>query len=185
MFNHLEGYESVQLPTQTINGKRYYETPEGKHYPSVTTVTGICEGLLSFNKEDVTDFSIINTQLQKTDNNERLFVPLPKKNVASADLTDSSLIVREQWDNVTITISSDGKGSTQTFQTSDIGPNLTFLPFDKETFPVVPVPQNGSRMRPSSGQARLIMARASFGSRLMGLKNGRFGAVLCAQSSPS
>ena len=41
MFNHLEGYESVQLPTQTINGKRYYETPEGKHYPSVTTVTGM------------------------------------------------------------------------------------------------------------------------------------------------
>ena len=100
----------------------------------VTTVTGICEGLLSFNKEDVTDFSIINTQLQKTDNNERLFVPLPKKNVASADLTDSSLIVREQWDNVTITISSDGKGSTQTFQTSDIGPNLTFLPFDEERY---------------------------------------------------
>ena len=41
MFNHLEGYESVQLPTQTIDGKRYYETPEGKHYPSVTTVTGM------------------------------------------------------------------------------------------------------------------------------------------------
>ena len=100
----------------------------------VTTVTGICEGLLSFNKEDVTDFSIINTQLQKTVNNERLFVPLPKKNVASADLTDSSLIVREQWDNVTITISSDGKGSTQTFQTSDKGTNLTFLPFDEERY---------------------------------------------------
>ena len=41
MFNHLEGYESVSLPTETINGKRYYKTPEGKHYPSVTTVTGM------------------------------------------------------------------------------------------------------------------------------------------------
>jgi hypothetical protein len=41
MFNHLEGYESVSLPTETINGKRYYTTPEGKHYPSVTTVTGL------------------------------------------------------------------------------------------------------------------------------------------------
>ena len=41
MFNHLEGYESVSLPTETINGKRYYTTPEGKHYPSVTTVTGM------------------------------------------------------------------------------------------------------------------------------------------------
>ena len=41
MFNHLEGYESVSLPTETINGKRYYTTPEGNHYPSVTTVTGL------------------------------------------------------------------------------------------------------------------------------------------------
>ena len=41
MFNHKEGYESVSLPTETINGKRYYTTPEGKHYPSVTTVTGM------------------------------------------------------------------------------------------------------------------------------------------------
>ena len=41
MFNHLEGYESVSLPTENIDGKRYYTTPEGKHYPSVTTVTGL------------------------------------------------------------------------------------------------------------------------------------------------
>ena len=41
MFNHLTGYEAVSLPTETINGKRYYTTPEGKHYPSVTTVTGL------------------------------------------------------------------------------------------------------------------------------------------------
>ena len=40
-FNHLEGYESVTLPTETINGKRYYVTPTGNKYPSVTTVTGL------------------------------------------------------------------------------------------------------------------------------------------------
>lgn len=40
-FNHLEGYESVTLPTETINGKRYYVTPDGNKYPSVTTVTGM------------------------------------------------------------------------------------------------------------------------------------------------
>lgn len=40
-FNHLEGYESVTLPTETINGKRYYVTPNGAKYPSVTTVTGL------------------------------------------------------------------------------------------------------------------------------------------------
>jgi len=41
MFKHLEGYESVSLPTTEINGNRYYTTPEGKNYPSVTTVTGL------------------------------------------------------------------------------------------------------------------------------------------------
>jgi|TARA_B110001454_G_scaffold51952_1_gene50835 genome maintenance exonuclease 1 len=41
MFNHLEGYDPISLPTENIDGKRYYTTPEGKHYPSVTTVTGL------------------------------------------------------------------------------------------------------------------------------------------------
>ena len=41
MFNHLKGYESIQLPTENIDGKRYYTTPEGRHYPSVTSVTGL------------------------------------------------------------------------------------------------------------------------------------------------
>jgi ATP-dependent exoDNAse (exonuclease V) beta subunit len=40
-FNHLKGYESVTLPTETIDGKRYYTTPEGNNYPSVTSVTGL------------------------------------------------------------------------------------------------------------------------------------------------
>jgi len=41
MFNHLEGYESIKLPVKQIDGNRYYTTPEGKRYPSVTTVTGL------------------------------------------------------------------------------------------------------------------------------------------------
>ena len=41
MFNHLEGYESIKLPVKQINGNRYYTTPKGKNYPSVTTVTGL------------------------------------------------------------------------------------------------------------------------------------------------
>ena len=41
MFNHLEGYDSVILPVTEIDGKRYYTTPEGNNYPSVTTVTGL------------------------------------------------------------------------------------------------------------------------------------------------
>ena len=34
MFNHLKGYESVQLPTENIDGKRYYVTPQGNKYLS-------------------------------------------------------------------------------------------------------------------------------------------------------
>ena len=41
MFNHLEGYPSIKLPVHNVKGNRYYTTPEGKHYPSVTTVTGL------------------------------------------------------------------------------------------------------------------------------------------------
>ena len=41
MFNHLEGFDSIKLPVKQIDGKRYYTTPEGKSYPSVTTVTGL------------------------------------------------------------------------------------------------------------------------------------------------
>ena len=41
MFNHLKGYHPIKLPVKQINGNRYYKTPEGKSYPSVTTVTGL------------------------------------------------------------------------------------------------------------------------------------------------
>ena len=41
MFNHVEGYDPINLPTEMIKGKRYYITPEGNRYPSVTTVTGL------------------------------------------------------------------------------------------------------------------------------------------------
>ena len=41
MFNHLKGYDPITLPTETVNGKRYYVTPEGNKYPSVTSVTGM------------------------------------------------------------------------------------------------------------------------------------------------
>ena len=40
-FNHLSGYDGINLPTETVDGKRYYVTPSGNRYPSVTSVTGI------------------------------------------------------------------------------------------------------------------------------------------------
>ena len=39
MFNHVTPPELQELSTETVDGKRYYLTPEGKKYPSVTTVS--------------------------------------------------------------------------------------------------------------------------------------------------
>ena len=40
-FTHNNPYEIAKLKSVTQNGKRYYVTPEGNKYPSVTTVAGI------------------------------------------------------------------------------------------------------------------------------------------------
>ena len=38
MFNHVTQPNIQELDTKTVDGTRYYETPDGKLYPSVTTV---------------------------------------------------------------------------------------------------------------------------------------------------
>lgn len=40
MFKHSDKYKFESLPRTVIDGKRYYVTPDGNKYPSVTTVTG-------------------------------------------------------------------------------------------------------------------------------------------------
>lgn len=40
-FCHLKLVEPIDLLSETVDGKRYYLTPEGNKYSSVTTVTGI------------------------------------------------------------------------------------------------------------------------------------------------
>ena len=39
MFTHLDN-DIPEIKTETIDKKRYYVTPEGKKYPSITTVLG-------------------------------------------------------------------------------------------------------------------------------------------------
>jgi hypothetical protein len=39
MFNHIIT-DLQKLPRKNVDGKRVYETPDGHHYPSVTTITG-------------------------------------------------------------------------------------------------------------------------------------------------
>ena len=38
-FTHLDPPELTELETETVDGKRFYVTPDGKKYPSVTTVS--------------------------------------------------------------------------------------------------------------------------------------------------
>lgn len=40
-FNHLPTPDIKELDTVYVDGKRFYVTPDGKHYPSVTTVTSL------------------------------------------------------------------------------------------------------------------------------------------------
>ena len=38
LFNHVGIDNPVEMNTVTIDGKRYYVTPQGNKYPSITTV---------------------------------------------------------------------------------------------------------------------------------------------------
>ena len=51
-FNHVGVDIDYDLQTKTINGKRFYLTPDGEAYPSVTTITGMHgkEGILEWRR---------------------------------------------------------------------------------------------------------------------------------------
>ncbi len=93
----------------------------------VTTVSGICDGGFDYNAISVTDLTVLTTETEKTENNERLFAPLPKRNIESVDLEGSSIVVRKEFD-VTITNNSTNVLSV------DAGSNEVFLPFDEERY---------------------------------------------------
>ena len=93
----------------------------------VTTVTGICDGQLNLGGLSVEDLTLLTTETEKTDNDERIFAPLPKKNISSVDLEGSSIIVRKEYD-VTITSNSSNVISVAS------GSDLVFLPFDEERY---------------------------------------------------
>lgn len=93
----------------------------------ITTVTGVCDGGLPQSQVTVNDFTLVNSYLQKSNNivESSLFQPLPKINVESVDLSNSTIIIRKQYD---VTISDN---STNTIQS---GTDEVFLPFDEERY---------------------------------------------------
>ena len=106
--------ESVSQSSLTISG--------------VTTVTGVCDGGLPTSIINPSNLKVLTSQFQSsTDNN--LYTKLPKTNVSSVDLTDSSIVIRKQFD-VTITDGSTGAVSSGSAEE-------TFLPYDEERYVLV------------------------------------------------
>jgi hypothetical protein len=94
----------------------------------ISTVTGIAQGKLPTTELDVTDLKVLTTKLVSSSNNT-LYTRLPKNNISSVDLTNSSLSIRKSF---TVNIVSN-QLSTQV----NAGLNETFLPFDEERYSLI------------------------------------------------
>jgi hypothetical protein len=104
----------------------------------IATVNGICDGRLPTSDITPSDFKILYSNIQSSQDNT-LYTSLPKNYIASADLTNSSLTIRNQYD---VTITSN---STNTISAKE---DETFLSFDEERF--VLITNNGITERLSS-----------------------------------
>jgi len=93
-----------------------------------TTVVGVNAGSLSTSPIQVSDFKILTTNLTAS-TDDSLYTILPRPNIASVDLTNSTLVIRKSFD-VTIT---GGQLSTPV----SAGTNETFLSFDEERYSLI------------------------------------------------
>ena len=98
---------------------------------AVTSVSGICDGNLPSSDITPSDFKILYSSYQNSEDNT-LYTKLPKSNINSVDLSNSNIIIRKQFD---VTVNS---GSLSVFA----GENEVFLPFDEERYCLVS--KNGS-----------------------------------------
>jgi len=94
----------------------------------VSTVANICDGKLPITLTEVSDFRILTTRLEDSNDNT-LYTALPKFNVSNVDLTDASLIIKKTY---TVNIVDNQLSSIITADT-----NESFLPFDEERYTLV------------------------------------------------
>lgn len=101
----------------------------------VQTVTAFVDGRLPSEDLNVTDLEIIESRTQihsassgNAADNDSLFSALPKKFISNVDLTDSTLIIRKQFD---VTVANNSTGTVN----SD--PGEVFLPFDEERYSLI------------------------------------------------
>lgn len=93
----------------------------------ITTVPNINDGGLPTSSIVPADFEILGTSLRSSTDNT-LYTPLPKKFIASVDLTKSNLSIKKEF-NVIITANA-----TNTIQA---GTDESFLPFDEERYVLI------------------------------------------------
>ena len=96
----------------------------------VTTVSAYREGGLPTTFTEVTDFSVVKSNLQRTNggnqaSNESLYSLMPHLNLESTNMDNANLIIREGF---TVNISNNSTGAISA------GPNQVFLPFDEERY---------------------------------------------------
>ena len=101
---------------------------------AVENVSSIVSGAVPTVDETVSGLELIGSKIQKTNgsgnvsNNESLYSVFPKKNIQYADLINSNLIVRRQF-NVSI--------ADNVMPNVTAGPNETFMPFDAERYTLI------------------------------------------------
>jgi hypothetical protein len=89
------------------------------------TVSGVCDGQLPQDNDlQVSDLRILTTKLLRGGSNT-LYTKLPKSNISSIDLVNSTLTIRREYP-VSILNNSTGIISS--------GSNLSFLPFDESRY---------------------------------------------------
>jgi len=93
----------------------------------VNTVQGVASGKLPSANKEVTDLKLLTTNLQTSSDNS-LFTRLPKGNIATVDLGETSITIRKTFD-VTIV---DNQITTAT--RPEAGENETFLPFTAKRY---------------------------------------------------
>ena len=94
----------------------------------VSTVSNICNGKLPISLTEVSDFKVLTTKLEDSDDNT-LYTTLPKFNISNIDLTDASLIIRKTY---TVNIIDNQLSSIITADS-----NESFLPFDEERYTLI------------------------------------------------
>ena len=131
----------------------------------INTVTDINDGGLPNSSINPSDFTLLNCFFEPSSDNT-LYTPLPKKYVSNVDLTNSSLVIKKEFD-VTITsnssniIQADANEAFLTFTESRYALSLndgTNIPLSRDKFTFLSnnsqIQLNGLNI--SSGSARLI-----------------------------